>query len=175
MGIAYFLLPKNLNFILLKRKERTILYTYNKSTYFSIPTTEYIYINKVYNFIKTINSNKNQTMSQVDNYLYKIFKSLNSGFFVKLRFTGKSYKIEKTNNFIQLYFGHSHTTVLLKKIMKFKKIGKNKLILSTRNQCKLNVLSKKTTNVRSLNIYTKRGLRAVRSIAYKRTGKKSTF
>ncbi len=105
------------------------------------------------------------------------FYSFNFIFFKKFKFIGKGYKIKKTKNkkSFKMFFGYSHKIFLIPSGLQLRKLTKYKLFIVTNNRLK----EKNTTiiiqNIRKLNLFTKRGLRAIKQIVYKRPGKKSTY
>lgn len=113
-----------------------------------------------------------------ESFLKNLFFSIQFYFLKKIKFKGKSYKIEKVNKKKYIYefnFGHSIFTCSIFKNVKIKQIQKVKLFLWSVNNLKL---IKNATNIRTLrpwNKYSQRGLRLGKQLIYKKTGKKSTF
>lgn len=58
--------------------------------------------------------------------------------------------------------------------MILKKIKKNKIIIKSPNTEALNKIKSKILNVRSINIFNRRGLRVSKSLIYVKKGKKSS-
>lgn len=105
------------------------------------------------------------------------FFSFNHFFFRKFKFIGKGYKIKKVKpkKSFQLYFGYSHKVFLIAGGCQLRKLTKYKLFLITNNNRKINKISLIIKNIKKLNFFTKRGLRATKQKIFKRPGKKSTY
>lgn len=92
---------------------------------------------------------------------------------LKIRFSGKGYKLVKYAERVALYLNTSHTQWLfLFKSMVFK-IQKQKYLIVNLNKKELSNISQNLVNARPLSIYTKRGLRASRQDVFKKIGKRS--
>lgn len=98
-------------------------------------------------------------------------------YYKKMKFTGKGYKIRKSRikKSLKLYFGRSHKTYIFSGGLNFKRLSKYRLLLLTNNRKRLNRVTSLVLRVRSINRYTKRGLRCTRHFILKRPGKKSTY
>ena len=105
------------------------------------------------------------------------FYSFNFFFFKKFKFIGKGYKIKKTKNkkSFKMFFGYSHKIFLIPSSLQLRKLTKYKLFLITNNRLKEKITTSTIQSIRSLNLFTKRGLRAIKQRIYKRPGKKSTY
>lgn len=105
------------------------------------------------------------------------FYSFNFFFFKKFKFIGKGYKIKKVKlkKSFQLYFGYSHKIFLISGGCQLRKLTKYKLFLITNNYKKIYKIRLIIKNIRKLNFFTKRGLRAMKQKVFKRPGKKSTY
>jgi hypothetical protein len=105
------------------------------------------------------------------------FYSFNYIFFKKFKFIGKGYKIKKVRikKSFQLYFGYSHKIFLISGGCQLRKLTKYKLFLITNNYKKIYKIRLIIKNIRKLNFFTKRGLRAMKQKIFKRPGKKSTY
>lgn len=92
---------------------------------------------------------------------------------IKLKFSGKGYKMIKRSTVTTLYLNTSHTQwlFLFKSIMT--KVQKQKYLLSSWEGGELYRISKLLISARPLNIYTKRGLRLGRQEVLKKIGKRS--
>ncbi len=112
------------------------------------------------------------------NNLYKqFFYSFNFFFFKKFKFIGKGYKIKKVKikKSFKLFFGYSHKIYLIAGGVQLRKLMKYKLFLIANDRLQINKTSRIIQNIRKLNMFTKRGLRATRQQVSKRPGKKSTY
>lgn len=107
----------------------------------------------------------------------KISYTFEDYFCKKIKFKGKGFrlKIKKKHKAIKFLFGHSHLNILFIKNFKLKKCGKYKLTLKSTLFNKINVLAKKITNIKPVNVYTNRGIRISRQIIFKRKGKKGSY
>jgi hypothetical protein len=113
-------------------------------------------------------------MMNVINHKMFIFESM---FFEKITFKGKGFKLtsKKKTNFLHFLFGHSHMKVIFLKKVKMKRLSKYKYFFKSKIEKKLKDSARLISNIRPLNIFTKRGLRRSRQVVYKRKGKKSTY
>lgn len=169
-----FIIPKSLNYILIKIKEKPYIYIYNKNFFFffSLINKKKIYLNKSTNSITIIlpyPSTKMIFQKYLDNLLY----SWVNFFFKKIKFTGKGYKIVylKKKKKLKLKFNRAHRTSLFLQKIWIKKF-KKKIIFYYNNHYLLSETLKKVQNVRTANLYTKRGLKLTRQIFYKKFSKK---
>lgn len=91
--------------------------------------------------------------------------------FLKIKFTGKGYKIKKNSNkSMVLLFNRAHITNIWWKNIKILKIKKYKIYVKLQ-KINLNIVSK-ILNIRFVNIFTKKGLRLSKQILFKKKGKK---
>lgn len=112
-------------------------------------------------------------------YLFKlqaIFNSFNCFFFCKLKLRGKGYYIFKSfRNTIASQFGYSHMINIYSYFLKIKFLSKTSIFLYGINKLDLFQISSGIFQLRSINIYTSRGIRFARQIIYKKIGKISSF
>lgn len=103
--------------------------------------------------------------------------SLSRFWFTKISFKGKGFKIKrrKRTKSIKFFFYHSHVNTILVKRAKLKQKKKNKIILKFWQEQNFKHTEQKIVNIRGLNIFTKRGLRASRQLVFKKAGKKSNY
>lgn len=152
----------NYNYSIFKKGNLSYLYIYNNN---------YTCVLKMKNNIKIFNKLnliiKTDGVGSIINNFIKQFYISN---IVKVKFTGKGYKIKKnTNNNIQLLFNKAHITNVWYKNIILKKLKKYKILVRHING---EGLIKKIINVRPVNIFTKKGLRLARQNVYKKKGKK---
>lgn len=103
-------------------------------------------------------------------------KSLFTYFFRKIKYTGKSFKIEKINSFLfDFKFGHSNKSYIVLKNKFIKQIKKINFFYWFCNVAKTNVQLNKIIFLRKWNQYTQRGLKLNKTLIYKQQGKKSTY
>jgi len=105
------------------------------------------------------------------------FYSFTFFFFRKFKFIGKGYKISKIKikKSFKFYFGYSHKIFLVYGGAQLRRLTKYKLFLLGTNRKSLQEITLILQNIRRLNMFTKRGLRATKQIIFKRPGKKSTY
>jgi ribosomal protein L6P/L9E len=109
-------------------------------------------------------------------HLTKIFNSFNKPFFKKLRFKGKGYYIFKNiRQTITPQFGHSHRLYLYAYFASVIFLSKTHIFLFGFLKNDIVNLSYKIKEMRSINIFTGRGVRFSRQIIYKKTGKVSSY
>ena len=176
-----FNLPLNWEYVFLhiSNKNRHSIFIYN-STYFFylvIPTIlkfVYIDINTRVLVINTffINSNFNLFYEIVTS----IFKSLNRPFILKLKFKGKGYYIYKNaRKTITPQFGHSHRFYLYSYFISVTFLSKTQVLLFGLVKNDLSIIGHSIRSMRSINIFTGRGVRFSRQIIYRKTGKVSSY
>ena len=93
---------------------------------------------------------------------------------LKVKFSGKGYKLVKQSNCFNLYLNTSHTQWLFLFTMVSIRIQKQKYLFLSKNLIKLMKTILLLINVRHINIYTKRGLRLSKQKILKKIGKRST-
>lgn len=168
-----FFIPYNLNFILIENKFTNYkrIYFYNDNFYFF--TNQFnnkIFIDKNTNIIKIkcINNDFNKSYStEINNFLI----SWDSFFFKKIKFVGKGFKFKKKINNLFLFFNRAHKCFFIGNNIILRRLSKNKVILLKNNYKHLIYDCLIIKKIRWLNIYTKRGLRTVRQIVFKKRGK----
>lgn len=105
-----------------------------------------------------------------------LVKSLFTYFFRKIKYTGKSFKIERINSFIfDFKFGHSNKSYIILKNKLIKQVKKFNFFYWFCNIIKTNIQLNKIIFLRKWNQYTQRGLRLNKTLIYKQQGKKSTY
>lgn len=111
------------------------------------------------------------------NEFNKYLKTFEIYFFFKIKFKGKGFKIKFTKKIklIKFFFGRSHITFYKLKKIKLKKINKYKFIIKSFNLSKLKKIASKITYIKTVNLYTLRGIRISRQFISKRKGKKSSY
>jgi hypothetical protein len=144
----------------------------------------YLYNNNYSIFLKLNNVNKVKIISSITILLKKysysnhinIFlqKYTNQLYFyeyVKIKFSGKGYKIKKNNEkSMLLLFNRAHITQTWWKNIILKKLKKYKIYI--KYTYKNNNFIKSIINIRYINIFTKKGLRKSKQILFKKKGKK---
>lgn len=118
-------------------------------------------------------------LKNYEKFFRNIIKNLSYYFLKKIKFSGKSYKLER-NQFkhilvLNLKFGFALKSYSFLRNLKLKQIKKTKVFLWFINFKKINKIVSKFINLRPLNSYTQRGLRLNKQLLQKRHGKKSTY
>jgi ribosomal protein L6P/L9E len=95
-----------------------------------------------------------------------------------MRFKGKIYKVKRTKKKkLKLSFGRSHKTIVVLKnlFLKKRRKQKHKFLLISSSKYDIVQPAALIKSVRSINMFTQRGLRLSRQIIYKKVGKKSSY
>jgi len=173
--ITVLLTNKN-NLTIITHKNKNKIYIYGSNFYFLLTLThdaEYFF--EKYTGFLIIKFYKINTFLELFNVkLNNLLYGWNNFYFKKLKFTGKGYKIVKSvkKKNIKFLFNKAHFTFLAYKKLLIKRIKKTKFILQGANLKKLLKFSILSKNVRSINLYTLRGIRFSRSLIYKKASKK---
>lgn len=176
-----FSLPLNWNYVFLyiSNKNRHSLFIYNSTYffYFAIPTLlKFVYIdnNSQVLVINTFFINSN--FSLFCKVVTLVFKSLNRPFILKLKFKGKGYYIYKNaRKTITPQFGHSHRFYLYSYFISVTFLSKTQVLLFGLVKNDLSIIGHSIRSMRSINIFTGRGVRFSRQIIYRKTGKVSSY
>ncbi len=171
-------IPQKTEYMTIENFNNIIIYVYNTNFYLKIKTNKYksnIQINTILNIIILTNRGANNKLKLLNNYINNLIFSWNNFYFEKIKFTGKGYKIKKSNkkNSLALLFNRAHPTMLFTKKIIFKKIKKTKIIIMGVNFHKLKFIRSMIVAIRKYNTYTKRGLRGTRSLIIKKSSKKT--
>lgn len=160
----------NFNLSIFKKTHQIHVYVYNSNYYviIKISTKTKFHLNKD----NCISLSYDKPSPNIDLYSIKMFlKQLYLCDFAKIKFTGKGYKIKKNNpQSVVLLFNRAHTTVIWWRSLFLKKLKKYKIYIKYTNKNK-NIVNT-LVNIRSVNIFTKKGLRRSRQILLKKKGKK---
>lgn len=172
--------PLYLNIIYFKNNNYNIVYIYNNNYFLKLCVDpNKILLNKETNSLKIIITTFNQYKNKknIEIKFLKFLKSLNSHFFLKIKFKGKGYKINfyKKNKITKFFFGVSHIQIFLLKYLFLKKLSKYKFLLKSSNLMNLNKIGNKMVNIRKINFYTLRGIRNTKSVLIKRKGRKGVW
>ena len=179
LSLLKFNIPKNFNFIIIKKYNKIILIIFNKFFNFKMffKKKQNLKINKFLNNIEYKNCILKNNFYYIKDDFYKFLEKLNNYYYLKIKFKGKGYKVcsYKKIKLIDFQFGKSHKSMIFYKNIKIKKIKKYKIILLKNNYNELKKLSCNIIKIKKLNEYTNRGLRNSRQIVIKRRGKKGAF
>ncbi len=156
-------LPKNVKFILLNN---SYLYIFNSSIFLLINLkNSNFFFNTSLNILKLKLFHSSKTMigsNKLNNFIFL----WDNFIFSKIYFLGKGFKLKKTNKNIFFNFNYSHIMLFIFQKLLVKKIQKHKLLLFTKNKSSLMKLLNIILNIKSLNVYTKRGIRLAKQIVY---------
>lgn len=177
--ITSLYIPTSLNIIILNNTQFNLnsIILYNNTNYF------FFYLNKKnYNLdldvfcIHIYNQYLTNNVYFINN-INSFLKTIESYFFIKIKFKGKGFKIKffKKLKLVKFFFGRSHITFYKFKNIKLLRISKYKILIKNLNLSKIKMLARKITNIKPLNIFTQRGLRSSRQIVLKRKGKKGSY
>ena len=101
---------------------------------------------------------------------------MNRPFILKLKFKGKGYYIYKnTRQTITPQFGHSHRFYLYSYFISVVFLSKTQVLLFGLLKSDLSIIGHAIRSMRSINIFTGRGVRFSRQIIYRKTGKVSSY
>jgi len=172
--------PAIYNSLVVKKKTTILILFYNEDYYVKIPVSSNLSKWSFDNECNTIIVSFNRidiTWSKLIHRLNHSIFTFEGIFFEKIKFNGKGFKItfKRKKKFLNFMFGHSHMKVMFLKNTWIRRLTKYKYILKSKNIHKLKQTARTIAKVRSLNIYTKRGLRRTRQFVFKRRGKKSTY
>lgn len=168
-------IPYNLEYSIINNNKINNMYIYNSNYYFSISLNQSkFFINKNTNIIKILDFKFN-SLNKLANYELKNFLfSWDNIYFNKIKFTGKGFKFKKKENNLFLFFNRAHKCFFIGTNIILIRLSKNKIILLKNNIKHLLHDSKIIRDIRSNNIFTKRGLRFSRQIILKKKGKTAT-
>lgn len=159
---------QNLNISIFRKKGNNYLYVYNTNYYAIIRANQNI---KIINNTFICLSGNEPTITNKGGLLGTFLKQFYVCEYVKIKFSGKGYKIKKNSQqSLVLLFNRSHTTVMWWSNIVLRKLKKYKIYLKYDNKNK-NIVNT-ILNVRSVNVFTKKGLRLSRQILFKKKGKK---
>ena len=174
-------IPYNYNIIIFKSYNQILIKIYNLKKTIKLPFSKNneIFIDKNTNCILfnkyELKFNWNLIINKINKNLF-LFENI---FFDKIKFKGKGFRVrfKKNLKILKFTFGHSHINCVFinEKTTRVKRLGKYKYIFKNKNFNQMSMFLKKICNIKSINIYTKRGIRKGRQIIYRRKGKKSTY
>ena len=154
----------NYNVSILKKNKGNYLYIYNTNYCCMLKVSVKI---TLIGLVASFEQKKIVKIKNTSNFLRQFFFCI----FTKIKFMGKGYKIKKNNNNnLMLLFNRAHITNIFYKNFFIKKIKKYKLYISC-TQTNVNIIHT-LINIRKINIFTKKGLRAARQILQKKKSKK---
>lgn len=176
-----FNIPSKWSFIMCKNntKNSNILYLYSQEYYFMLP------IPAKFDLVQFDKNASTIVMSSiyVNNYTLtywtffnQMFLSFNRPYFLKIKFKGKGYYIYKNKrNTITPQFGYAHRIYKYTFFTSIKFRTKTSIIIFGLLKNDLITSGLLIKNMRSINIFTGRGVRFSRQIIYKKVGKVSSY
>jgi len=173
-------IPNLYNSIVFKKKESNLIIFYNEFKKIKIPVSSDKSIwsfdsegNSIVSLFNPISIKWGRMFNEINHKMFT-FENI---FFEKISFKGKGFKLtsKKKTRFIHFLFGHSHIKTIFLKKVKMKRLTKYKYFFKSKHKYDLKSSVRMISNIRPLNIFTKRGLRINRQFVYKRKGKKSTY
>lgn len=173
-------IPTRLNFIVgrLKPKTKTCyIYIYNENLYMFIflKNSSLLIDNTTGNIIAYSYFTSSFSKNFINQFNF-LMKSLFTYFFRKIKYTGKSFKIERLTSFLfDFKFGHSIKSYIALKNKLIKQVKKSNFYYWFCNITKTNIQLNKIIFLRKWNQYTQRGLKLNKTLIYKQQGKKSTY
>lgn len=181
---SYFYFPTFWKFIYLKQTilpniTKELIFLYSPTYFFYFPIASYassVRIDSQVNAICCEFFFSNSYFNVYWTFFKKIFYQFTKVFFKKIKFKGKGYYAYKNSkNVFALQFGYSHIIRLYFFSIYAKFLAKTIILVFGLN-CK-NIIknSWKFVSVRSINIFTNRGIRFSKQIVYKKTGKISSY
>lgn len=176
-------IPSGWNLIILKPKTVTssnlILYIYSEIYYFKLAIIQSFLFWNYNNYSHSLRISNRYVSSFYRTYFTKIrniFYSFSKLFFLKLKFKGKGYYIYKTyRNTITHQFGHSHRWYIHAYFVSVKFLNKTTVFLFGSSKRDVFVIGHSIKHSKFINIFTGRGVRFVKQILYKKTGKVSSY
>lgn len=159
------------------------IYSANYSFFFNCGDIK-PYFNDQLRFFVFEKSKFNSNEKPLINIVEQLIFSIENYFIKKLKFAGKSFRIERRvyktyksiNKSVYNYkFGHSYQTWLSLKNLKQKHLKKTKFFFLTTNLKKVNKSISQILMLRVWNMYTQRGIRLYKQRIIKKPGKKSSF
>lgn len=175
-------LPSSWNFLLLARlscPNLNHLYIYNDLYFFKTPLVAPFMF---FNFDSQLNTLvfqflfKNNFFFLFWNIFKKVFFSFTRIFFKKLKFKGKGYYIYKNfRNTIAMQFGYSHLMYLYSFFISVKFLTKTSILMFGINKDSVLLGARSLRRIKSINIFTGKGIRFSRQLVYRKTGKVSSY
>lgn len=169
----------------IKYYNRTTLYTSNqnpiyyhfiiKNNFFGKKIFFYYTLNRYFYFSNPVSCSRAFVLGHSFIFKYKPFLAIFRYFFIKVRFYGKSFRWIFTKKKIKFKVQKAHKTYILFKYLKFARKKKLKLKLRIyRLNDKMNMILN-IKKIKYINLFTKKGLRVLKTKLYKKKGKVSGY
>ena len=176
-----FYVPRKWSFVVgtNKKLKLNLLYLYAGIYFFIVP------VPSKFNLLQFDQNSSVLTLTSLyrNNFVFtywtfftQMFASLNRPFFLKVKFKGKGYYIYKNKrNTITPQFGYAHRIYKYVFYTGVKFRTKTSIILFGLLRKDLQTAGFSIKNMRSINIFTGRGVRFSRQVIYKKVGKVSSY
>ncbi len=176
-------IPSGWNLLILKSKNTSksnlLVYIYSEIYYFKLAIIESFLFWNYNKHCHSLYLSNRYISSFYRTYFTKIvniFHSFSKLFFTKLKFKGKGYYIYKTyRNTITHQFGHSHRWYIHAYFVSVKFLNKTTVFLFGSSKRDVFFIGHSIKSSKFINIFTGRGVRFVKQILYKKTGKVSSY
>jgi hypothetical protein len=176
---CYINIPFSWNMIILKTNHLTKIYLYS-TTYFVHTGVPKNFVNFYYDpntrIVGFSNLYENNYKNLYLNQLTYLLSLCNNPCFLKIKFKGKGYYIYKNKRKTitpQFGFAHRHYIYAFYASVKFR--SKTSIMLYGSSIVDLIEIGSQIKSLRSINIFTGRGVRFNKQIIYKKTGKVSSY
>ena len=157
---------------------RTFIF-YSQFYIFYLPIVrniKYLYFDKNTSTITLTTNYTNMFFRTYWSIFLQIFNSFSTIYFKKIKFKGKGYYIFKNKrNTITPQFGYSHRLYLYAYYIYVKFLSKTKILIFGLLNKDIASAALYVRNMRSINIFTGRGVRFSKQIIYKKVGKVSSY
>lgn len=169
---------------------KTLLKPLNNSNYFLLYLSSDLYffkfiINRNNLELKVdLNSNVLSTRAYFEPFfksffiknLEKTFRSFSYWFYTKLKIKGKGYYVYKNyRNTLTHQLGHSHRRYIYSYFVFMKFLSKTTIYLAGLSKSDILTIGRLLRSSKYMNIFTGRGVRFIKQVVYKKTGKVSTY
>jgi hypothetical protein len=181
--VTHVYIPSMWNFVILRLKTKKnfamLTYFYSETYFFFLPINL-----KLTNFYFDLQSKVMLFNALYNNNFYNLywsffkllFYSFSLIFFKKIKFRGKGYYIYKNfRNTIAMQFGYSHRIRMFFYYVNIKFLSKTAVLVFGVNYYSLINSALIFKNVKSINIFTGKGIRFSKQLIYKKTGKISSY
>ncbi len=165
-----------INTLLLRKQNKKFLLLFSQNYYikYQINDQVSIYFNKNSRTLVLNTPLFLTNYNKIQKNIFQISYSITNYYCKKIKFTGKSYKIKKTQTHFAFEFNKAHTELVIWKNIFLKKLKKNKILLKGVGYKHISACNNQIINIRKINPFTKRGLIGSRSMVKKKVGKKSS-
>lgn len=160
-------LNKNIFNLVIKKKNNTLIYFFNKNIFF------YLFCNTEIKYNKNLNYLEFKKIYFVNKEINKIFNKIFEYNIKKFIFNGKGFKIKKIINKNIFNFNNSHIKMIFEKNIKILKNNKNSFLFLEKYKKKNIKVINFLINLFRMNVFTKKGIKISSKIVnIKKTKKK---